>query len=138
MIAVDTNILVRFLTQDDPLQFEQSRYIFQSYNVFIADTVILETEWVLRFAYKFKPPEICHAFRLLFGLPNVNLNNPTSMAQVIDWHEKGMDFADALHLAGSQHCVDFYTFDEKFLKKAQDLSSNTVKHPNSVCDNSES
>ena len=55
MVAVDTNIIVRLLTQDDELQFQNSREIFKSYDVFIPDTVILETEWVLRFAYKFKP-----------------------------------------------------------------------------------
>jgi predicted nucleic-acid-binding protein len=44
MIAVDTNIIVRFLTQDDELQFQKSREIFQTQDIFITDTVILETE----------------------------------------------------------------------------------------------
>ncbi|MDZ7967304.1 MAG: PIN domain-containing protein [Nostoc sp. DedSLP03] len=61
MIAVDTNIIVRFLTQDDELQFQKSKEIFQTQDIFISDTVILETEWVLRFAYKFKRHEICTA-----------------------------------------------------------------------------
>jgi predicted nucleic-acid-binding protein len=52
MVAVDTNIIVRFLTQDDELQYQKSLEIFQTQNVFIPDTVILETEWVLRFAYR--------------------------------------------------------------------------------------
>ncbi len=51
MVAVDTNIIVRFLTQDDQLQYQKSLEIFQTQNVFIPDTVIIETEWVLRFAY---------------------------------------------------------------------------------------
>ena len=53
MISVDTNIVVRLLTQDDEVQYQKSLEIFQSPEIFIADTVILETEWVLRFAYKF-------------------------------------------------------------------------------------
>ncbi len=69
MVAVDTNIIVRFLTQDEKLQYQKSLEIFQTQNVFIPDTVILETEWVLRFAYKFEPVEICEALRKLFGLP---------------------------------------------------------------------
>lgn len=52
MVAVDTNIVVRLLTQDDELQYQKSQEIFQTQDVFIPDTVILETEWVLRFAYK--------------------------------------------------------------------------------------
>ncbi|WP_225895747.1 PIN domain-containing protein [Dendronalium phyllosphericum] len=51
MVAVDTNIIVRLLTQDDELQYRKSREIFQNKNIFIPDTVVLETEWVLRFAY---------------------------------------------------------------------------------------
>ncbi len=54
MDAVDTNVIVRLLTQDDELQYQKSLEIFQMKNIFIPDTVILETEWVLRFAYKFK------------------------------------------------------------------------------------
>jgi len=50
MIAIDTNIIIRFVTQDDELQFQKSREIFQTHDIFIADTVILETEWVLRFS----------------------------------------------------------------------------------------
>ncbi|MFB2977172.1 type II toxin-antitoxin system VapC family toxin [Microseira sp. BLCC-F43] len=69
MIAVDTNIVVRLLTQDDEKQYNKSLKLFQEQDIFIPDTVILETEWVLRFAYKFKPAEICQAFRNLFGLP---------------------------------------------------------------------
>ncbi|WP_287265562.1 hypothetical protein [Moorena sp. SIO3A2] len=71
MIAVDTNVVVRLLTQDDQLQFNKSVEIFRKQEVFIADTVILETEWVLRFAYKFKPAAICQGLRNLFGLPKI-------------------------------------------------------------------
>ncbi|MFN6561735.1 MAG: type II toxin-antitoxin system VapC family toxin [Nostoc sp. ChiSLP01] len=129
MIAVDTNIIVRFLTQDDELQFQKSREIFQSQNIFIADTVILETEWVLRFAYKFKPGEICDALRSLFGLPNIYLTNPSLIIQVIQWYENGLDFADAFHLALSQQCSEFYTFDEKFVKRAKGLTQCKVQKP---------
>ncbi len=132
MIAVDTNIVVRFLTQDDQFQFEKSRDLFQTQNIFIPDTVILETEWVLRFAYKFKPSAICQAFKMLFGLPNVHLNNARLIAQAIAWHEQGLDFADALHLAASQDCLEFYTFDERFIKKSQQFRENFVKNPNLI------
>ncbi|MGB3208737.1 MAG: type II toxin-antitoxin system VapC family toxin [Crinalium sp.] len=129
MIAVDTNIVVRLLTQDDELQFKKSRDIFKNNDVFISDTVILETEWVLRFAYKFKSTEICVAFRNLCGLSNVYFNDINLIVQAIEWHDNGLDFADALHLAISQHCSEFYTFDEAFVKKAQGLSKSIVKKP---------
>jgi predicted nucleic-acid-binding protein len=129
MIAVDTNILVRFLTQDDEMQFKKSQEIFQNQDVFIADTVILETEWVLRFAYKFKPINVCTALRKLFGLPNVYLTNPSLVAKVIQWHENGLDFADAFHLAQNQHCSELYTFDDKFVKRANNLTNVLIRKP---------
>lgn len=130
IVAIDTNIMIRLITQDDELQYQQSLRLFDNKNIFIADTVILETEWVLRFAYKFKPVEIAQALRKVFGLPNVYLTDEKLILQVIEWHEEGVDFADAFHLASSNHCLEFYTFDEKFIKKSQNLSNSTVKKPN--------
>ncbi len=129
MIAVDTNIVVRLLTQDDEQQYYQSLKLFQEQDIFISDTVILETEWVLRFAYKFAPNDICRAFRNLFGLPNVQINDANLMAQVLQWHENGLDFADALHLADGQHCSVMYTFDEKFIRGAKNLTQCQVQQP---------
>jgi predicted nucleic-acid-binding protein len=40
MVAVDTNIIVRLLTQDDELQYQKSLEIFQNHNIFIPDTVL--------------------------------------------------------------------------------------------------
>ena len=70
MIAIDTNIIVRLMTRDDEEQYQKSLKLFHNKNIFIADTVVLETEWVLRFAYKLRSVEICQAFRKVFGLPN--------------------------------------------------------------------
>ena len=129
MISVDTNVIVRLLTQDDVEQFQQSLKLFQEKEIFICDTVILETEWVLRFAYKFSPSEIVKAFTKLFGLSNVYLANANTISQVLEWHQQGLDFADAFHLAQSQHCSHLYTFDRKFLQKAQNLTECDVKKP---------
>ena len=89
--------MVRFLTQDDPIQFKQAVKLFQEADLFIPDSVILETEWVLRFAYTFSPVEIVKAFQKLLGLPNVHVDNQEKIARVLEWHEQGLDFADALH-----------------------------------------
>ncbi|MFQ4138227.1 type II toxin-antitoxin system VapC family toxin [Nodosilinea sp. PGN35] len=129
MIAVDTNILIRLITQDDEAQHRASVDLFQNPEIFIPDTVILETEWVLRFAYDFKTQEICTALRKVFGLPNVYLANENLTAQVLQWYENGLDFADALHLATSQHCSVLYTFDKEFIKRAKKLTDQPVQKP---------
>lgn len=72
---------------------------------------------------------ICSALRKLFGLPTVNLINPNLVIQALQWHELGLDFADAFHLAQSQNYPQFYTFDDKFVKRAKGLTSCEVKKP---------
>jgi predicted nucleic-acid-binding protein len=129
MIAVDTNIVVRFLTRDDPAQFEQSVRIFSTHEVFIPDTVILEAEWVLRYAYEFEPVQVREALRKLFGLPNVHLRDTTPIALALQWYEHGLDFADALHLALSQHCQHVQTFDQQFAYRSERIASCPVRLP---------
>jgi len=129
MIAVDTNIIVRFLTHDDDQQYQKAFTIFNSQQVFIPDTVILETEWVLRYAYRFPPKNICDAFTGLFGLKNTHLANPIFIAQAIEWHQQGLEFSDAMHLAQCQQYQTLYTFDKSFSHKAKDLTTCVVSLP---------
>lgn len=129
MIAVDTNIIVRLLTKDSEAQYKAAHKLFATEELFIADTVILELEWVLRYAYEFEPLQICSAFKKLFGLRNVRLSNAQVIAQAIGWHESGLDFADALHLVTSQQHSSLKTFDDKFIKRARNLSSCVVERP---------
>jgi predicted nucleic acid-binding protein len=44
MIAIDTNVIVRLLIREDPVQYEASRKIFAVEEIYVADTVISETE----------------------------------------------------------------------------------------------
>lgn len=127
MIAVDTNIIVRFLTQDDKPQYRKCLQLFKDEDIFLPDTVILETVWVLSFVYNFKPSEISVALRGLFGLPNVALSSAQLIASVMEMYEEGVDFADAFHLAMSEGCSELKTFDKAFAKKAIGLSGCTVK-----------
>jgi predicted nucleic-acid-binding protein len=129
MISVDTNVIVRLLTGDDPLQFERSKTLFSSDNIFIPITVVLECEWVLRYAYNFKQPEITNAFQSLFGLPNVHLENPSEISNAIEWHQNGMDFTDAIHLALSEEAEAFITFDKSLTKAAHKNSTIPVQEP---------
>ena len=132
MIAIDTNIVVRFLTKDDPAQFAQAVKLFTDAELFIPDSVILETEWVLRFAYEFSPLAIAGALRKLLGLPNVNVGDSEKMAKVIAWHEQGLDFADALHLANSDELAELVTFDNKFINRAKNKSRCLVRKPSQI------
>lgn len=129
MIAVDTNVLVRLLTRDDEAQYKGSRRLFSEAEIFIPDTVVLETEWVLRCAYELPPADVCDVFRRVFGLGNVHLANGRLMAQAIAWHEQGLDFADALHLATSQGSEALKTFDNTFIRRARKIPDCSVERP---------
>lgn len=123
LVSIDTNVIVRFLTKDDPQQFETATSIIRDNQVFVPDTVMLETEWVLRFAYEFEPQSIIDAFRRFLGLGNVIVENMARLEQAVEWHENGLDFADALHLASCQHTSTFATFDKALCKKSPNTSS---------------
>ena len=129
MIAVDTNLLVRILTNDDPNQARRAVKILESDDIFIPKTVLLETEWVLRHAYEIKRSNIIIGFQKLIGLPNVRVEDPDSIYQAISWYENKFDFADALHVASSIRCKSFATFDNLLIKKAQQFSSMEMVNP---------
>ena len=129
MIAVDTNVVVRLLSRDDIEQHRRAYGLFKTNRVFIATTVVLECEWVLRYAYKLAPTDIVTPMRRLFGLENVVLEDPDRIATALDWHDAGLDFADALHLAATHENGAFYTFDRKLIKGARRLIRQPIREP---------
>lgn len=123
MIAVDTNVLVRVLTNDDPAQAARAMKLLRSSPVWVARTVMLETEWVLRHAYGLDVAAIGRAFRVLAGVPTVELEDRDVVLRALAWHADGMDFADALHLAGSAGAEAFATFDRGLVKIAKKVAA---------------
>jgi predicted nucleic-acid-binding protein len=130
MKAIDTNIVVRFLTQDDEVQFTQAIKLFAEEQLFIPETVFLETEWVLRFSYRYTSSEIIEGFRNILGLPNVHVEDLDKIIQIIEWYQQGIDFADAVHLANSQPwSSELLTFDRRFINRAKHLRRCLVREP---------
>jgi predicted nucleic-acid-binding protein len=126
MIGVDTNILVRLLTGDDKKQSASAAHLIENNIIFIPKSVLLETEWVLRYAYKLEPATILIAFEKLLGHENITVEATTLVAQALQWYEQGFDFADALHLATSHTAKQFATFDKIFIKKAKKVKVNLI------------
>ena len=118
MIAVDTNVLVRFITNDDAAQAKRARLLIEAGPVFVAKTVLLELEWVLRGAYGLDRLTILKALRGLLGLPALTAEDEFNVARAVEWFEAGLDFADALHLASSGQQRAFATFDQSMRKRA--------------------
>lgn len=129
MLGIDTNLIVRYLTGDHPKQSTTARALIDSDDVFVATTVLLETEWVLRGVYGFSPLQICTALRGFAGLSRVSLEDPALIATALDRVERGMDFADALHLGRAQGCEGFLTFDQRLIRSAKAVGLRGVRAP---------
>ncbi len=126
MIAIDTNILVRIVTNDDPEQTQRAALILQNQSIFISKTVILELEWVLRFSYSLERAIILTTLQKILVTDNFTIEQSSAIEQSLQWYEKGIDFADALHLACSLHANQFVSFDKKLIKKASGLNIDLV------------
>jgi predicted nucleic-acid-binding protein len=129
MLAIDTNLIVRYLTGDHPEQSPRARALIDGQPVFAAVTVILETEWVLRSAYGYRSADVVRAMRSFAGLPTVTVEGAEIVAAALDLTKAGMDFADALHLGRSADCEAFVTFDRKLANAARAAGHKGVREP---------
>lgn len=81
MIAVDTNVLVRYVTNDDPVQARKAADLLAGpETILIAHSVLLELEWVLRAVYELSRPAILKAMRQVLGLPGTHVEQAISIA----------------------------------------------------------
>jgi predicted nucleic-acid-binding protein len=127
MLAVDTNVVVRYLVKDDGAQLARAAEIVERGPIFVSPTVILECEWVLRSFYGFSRRAIIGALEGFCGAPSVNVGEAAAVSRAFRLAERGLDFADALHLAQAQGCDAFVTFDKDLVKKARALDGHAVR-----------
>jgi predicted nucleic-acid-binding protein len=123
VVAVDTNVLVRLLTNDHAPQAGRAVALFRATRVFVPKSVLLETEWVLRYSYGLPVATIARAFLGLLGLPTVTVEDASVVHLAIRMLDQGIDFADALHLSSSVDAERFVTFDAKLVKRARKVAS---------------
>lgn len=118
MIALDTNILARYLLRDDREQYRRARALLKAKREYwVPITVILEVAWVLK--NKGVPRhEIAQRLQELLKLKTLRPQLPEAVYPALHWTEAGLDFADALHLALSQRAEAPLSFDAEFIKRA--------------------
>lgn len=116
MKALDTNVLVRLFINDNEAQASQAQRAFEQGPVFIPITVIQELEWVLRYSYQFDPSAIVAGLRGLIAHSSAYVQDADKVLIALEWHESGLDFSDALHLALSQQADMMLKFDQRFIK----------------------
>jgi predicted nucleic-acid-binding protein len=128
VIAIDTNVLVRLVTEDDEHQARRARALIDVQDrVLVPRTVLLELGWVLASTrYGFTRDRIAESLRTLLTIPNFELEDEAAVRRAVDWYSQGMDFADALHLASLGGEVQFATFDRSLVSTAERLGIGRV------------
>ncbi len=119
MIALDTNVLARLVTNDDPVQARQAAALIDLGDaLFVPLTVMLELEWVLRGAYALDRSDISRSLEALLSVRNIRFERQSDIQLALQHYQAGLDFADALHLVGSADCMVLATFDQQFKRRA--------------------
>ena len=117
--SLDTNVLVRLIVKDDEAQSLVAAALLakhgkDSESLFVAVTVMLELEWVLRARYKFSKSEVVRALSSLLMAVELVFESEGPLEQALaSYEDSRADYADCLHLALSARrgALPFYTFD---------------------------
>lgn len=126
MIGVDTNVLVRYLVNDDVQQSQLAQQFFQNYcslhePCYISSIVLCELVWVLESAYRYSSVQVADVLQQLIETQGLEIENLGNAWQAVAQYRKGLDFSDALIGLNNQSsgCSVTLTFD----KKAAQLNS---------------
>ena len=120
MIAIDTNVLVRFLTRDDPEQAARVRALFATLSAenpaFVCREVVLELVWVLGYSYNFSRTEIAGALEGLLAAVELEVEDADVVSSALrDYVSEVADFADLMILGATRKrgAVPLVTFDTR-------------------------
>lgn len=119
MTAIDTNVLVRYLVQDDPAQAALANdfmaQLTQSKPGYVSVIVLVELYWVLNRAYKFEKSRILDLMRMLVRADDLQVESSLTVSKAIQRALAGVDFADALILEEGMRagCTRMVTFDRR-------------------------
>lgn len=125
MIGIDTNILVRYLTNDDIEQASKVAKLLKQYSakessIYINDIVLSEVIWVLESGYKYTKPQITNALKLVLQTPEFAFSNHAIVVKALYEYEQtnGADFSDILisFINRNIGCRTTYSFDKKAIK----------------------
>jgi predicted nucleic-acid-binding protein len=125
VIALDTNVLVRFLVEDDPEQSRQAkamlrRAIAGNSPCFVSEVVVCEVVWVLGTSYQVGREEIARVLRQLLRARHLTFIAAERLSRALNAFESGRgDFADYLILETAREagCESVATFDRALLRE---------------------
>lgn len=120
MIAIDTNVLVRHLVNDDPEQAARARSLLGSATrdrpAFICREVLVETVWVLESRYGFERSRVAEALSALLTASGLAIEAADDVAEVANaYRSSNADFCDLMILAACRRndAQPLFTFDRQ-------------------------
>lgn len=118
MIGVDTNVIVRYLVQDDPAQSRRATALFEreGEQFHLGQIVLCELVWVLSFAYGYRRGQIVPVLRQLLRTAQFEIEAPDIVRRAVEDYARGKgDFADLLIRERNEAagCGSTVTFDRK-------------------------
>ena len=120
VIGIDTNVLVRYLVQDDKLQASAANKILDRVSelnpAFINNIVMCETVWVLSRAYKYEKKLIVKAMEQILSTSGIEFENAEAVRKALRHYTNGSaDFSDYLiaEINKENGAKTTYTFDRK-------------------------
>ncbi len=130
MIGVNTNVLARYFVAEDDAdaaterQRRAARDLIESGQpLFLAKTLALELEWVLRGYYGFPVEQVLQVFDHLLAHPALTAEDRPTLEQAVAGLRNGLDFADALHHASCRCCEAMASFDDRgFVRRIRQLN----------------
>jgi predicted nucleic-acid-binding protein len=121
MAGLDTNLLVRWLLDDDEDQSARVQRLFKvarsgRVTLFVPSSVALEFEWVLRSRYRFDKASVLQTFAALLETQELEFQVEAGLERALHMYRQGVaEFADCMHagLCGAAGQSPLLTFDEK-------------------------
>lgn len=121
MPALDTNVLVRYLVQDDEAQLAVAKRLIrksvrEGQTLFVPVTVTLELEWVLRSSFEYSRDETMEILSALFSAAELTFESEHALEVALHLYREGSaDFADCLHIALAAQAgeLPMWTFDKR-------------------------
>jgi predicted nucleic-acid-binding protein len=120
-VAVDTNVLVRLIVEDDSGQTAAVERLARAHHIVVPPAALLETEWVLRRVLGLDRARILTGFEALLGLRGATFLERQAVDAAMRAFADGCDFADALHAMLATDADVFATFDRDFARRARYL-----------------
>lgn len=122
-VALDTNVLVRFLVEDDAKQTADAAALIESAitadeTLFVSDVVMCETVWVLSSVYQFARSEIAATLATLLRASHLAFRTTDLLVRAVEAFAQGRgDFADYVirESAMEAGCEAVATFDRALL-----------------------